>query len=147
VPGMTTVRKGADESSSSTTLGSTTGLGLAVAANTTYTFEYDVLFQSAALTTGIGLAMTCPAGATINYTVETPAAANGTAAMYSGWGTAADDVVLATGVEAINTTYVAHIYGVLKTGVTAGTLAPRYRTEVNASAVTIKTDSWGALLG
>jgi len=144
---MTTVRKAADESSSSTTVGSTTGLGLAVAANTTYTFEYDVLFQTAATTTGIGLAMTGPVGGTINYTIKTPGGANGTGAMYSGWGTAYDDVVLATAVEAASTTYVAHIYGVLHTGANAGTLTPRYRTEVGASAVTIKADSWGALLG
>jgi hypothetical protein len=144
---MTTVRKPADESSSSTTVGSTTGLGLAVAANTTYTFEYFILFQSAATTTGIGLAMTGPAGGTISYTVQTPSGADALGRTFTGWGTAYDDVTLATAVEAVNTTYVAHIYGVLHTGANAGTLAPRYRTEVNASAVTVKADSWGALLG
>jgi hypothetical protein len=129
-----------------TTVGSTTGLGLSLAANTTYTFDYVVLFQSSALATGIGLALTGPASPSyIDYTVTIPIGADGTGAMYSGWGTTYDDTVLGTAVQAANTTYVARIYGVITTGATAGTLTPRFRSEINGNTVTVKAGSWGSL--
>jgi hypothetical protein len=65
--------------------------------------------------------------------------------LYSDWGTASNDEVVSTGVQAANNTYVARIHGVIRTGATAGVLRPRFRSEVNGSAVTIKTYSWGAL--
>ena len=43
------------------------------------------------------------------------------------------------------TTYVARIHGVITTGAAGGTLYPRYRTETNGTAVTIKAGSWGSL--
>jgi hypothetical protein len=119
-------------------------LNLAVAANTTYTFSYYVLFQSANVNCGIGLALTGPAGGTISYTAAVPVALDGTGAMYFGWGTAYDDTVLGTGVQATGTTYVAHVYGVIANGATAGNLTLRYRSETGPS-VTVKANSWGAL--
>jgi hypothetical protein len=65
--------------------------------------------------------------------------------MFSGWGTAYDDTVLATSTPTVATTYVAHIFGVVHNGATAGNLVLRYRSEVNGSSVTVKADSWGAL--
>jgi hypothetical protein len=121
------------------------GLTLAVAANTTYTFSYYILFQSAATTTGMGLAVNTPAGATISYTAVIPTALDGTAASWTGWGTSASDTVLATATPAINTTYVAHIYGVVANGANAGNLSLQYRSEVSGSTVTVKASSWGAL--
>jgi hypothetical protein len=128
-----------------TALATATGLDLPVAANTAYTFSYHVLFQSAAAGTGIGLAVTGPAGGTVAYTVETPLGVDGTAYMFMGAGTAYDDFVLSTAVPAANTTYVAHVYGVIHTAGTAGNLSLRFRSEVGGSTVTVKTDSWGAL--
>ena len=125
---------------------SATGLDLSVAANTAYTFSYYILYQTAATTTGIGLAITGPAGTTtVSYDVQIPAAADATNALYSGWGTAYDDTVLSTTSPVAATTYVARIFGVIHTGATAGSLTPRFRTEVNNSNVTVKADSWGAL--
>jgi hypothetical protein len=63
--GPTTVRK--------TTLQSASGLNLALAANTTYSFEYYILFASAQANNGIGLAVTGPGTpAVISYTVDIP---------------------------------------------------------------------------
>ena len=116
-----------------------------LAASTTYTFDYLVLFQSGAAGTGIGLALTGPASpSSVAYTVTIPIAADATTAMFSGWGTAYDDTVLGTAVQAASTTYVARIYGVITTGVTAGTLTPRFRSETG-TAVTVKAGSWGSL--
>jgi hypothetical protein len=64
--------------------------------------------------------------------------------MFSGWGTSSDDPVQGTGVQTANTTYVAHIYGVVTNGVNAGNLTLRYRSETGTS-VTVKANSWGAL--
>jgi hypothetical protein len=71
-------------------------------------------------------------------------ATDATTGMYSGWGTAYDDVVLATAVPTASTTYVARIYGVVTTGANAGTLTPRFRSETG-TAVTVKAGSWGSL--
>jgi hypothetical protein len=117
-----------------------------MAANTAYTFSYYVLYQSAATGTGIGLAVSGPASPTsVSYVVQTPLSnTDGTSAIYSGVGTAYDDYVLATATPLANTTFVAHIYGVIQNGATAGNLVLRYRSETG-TAVTIKADSWGAL--
>jgi len=129
-----------------------TGLDLDLAAYTTYSFDYYILFQTAATTTGLSLAVNGPTSPTlISYTAQVPSALVGNGGgdpgtgLYSDWGTALDDQITATGVQAANTTYVAHVSGVIRTGATAGTLRPRFRSEVNGSAVTIKTYSWGAL--
>jgi hypothetical protein len=145
--GPTTARKATgDDTNNTVSLANATGLNLALAANTTYTFEYVILFQSAATNTGIALALNGPAGATVvSYTVDVPTGADGTGALYSGWGTAWDDAVLATGVQAANTTYSAHIFGVVKTAGTAGNLTPRFRSEIAGTTVTIKDTSWGEL--
>jgi hypothetical protein len=144
--GPTTVWKtNVNDSTTSTTLGSATGLDLPVAANTTYSFDYYILFQSANTNTGISLALTGPAGpALVSYVVDTPIGADGAGGLFSGWGTAYDDQVVGTAVQAANTTYVARIHGVVRTGATAGNLTPRFRTETGTS-VSIRTYSWGAL--
>ncbi|TML32511.1 MAG: hypothetical protein E6G24_10065 [Actinobacteria bacterium] len=81
----------------------------------------------------------------ISYTVDIPTGNDGTGALYSGWGTGWDDAVLATGVSVANTTYTAHIFGVVKTAGTAGNLTPRFRSELAGTTVTIKDASSGEL--
>ncbi|MGB2874583.1 MAG: hypothetical protein WBB76_03825 [Gaiellaceae bacterium] len=146
-PGPTTVRKAsADNTNATTTLSSATGLDLALAANTTYTFEYRILFQSAATNTGISLAVTGPAGASlVSYTIHTPVSNGGTGGLYSGFGSAWDTAATATNVGTANTTYLAQIVGIVKTGASAGTLTPRFSSSRNGNQVTLKTSSWGAL--
>jgi hypothetical protein len=135
------------DTTTGTTYVSASGLDLALAANTTYSFEYYILFSTAVNTTGIGLGVTGPAGATtVAYTVSIPRAADGTAGLYNGWGTAWDDTSpLGDGVQTANTTYVARIHGVVRTGGTAGNLTPRFRSEVNTSTVRVHDYSWGSL--
>jgi hypothetical protein len=136
----------ADNVTASTTIQSATGLDFTLAAGTTYTFEYFILFQSAATNTGIRLAVDGPASPSIiSYSANIPVAADGTGGMYAGWGTTWDDTVNGTGVQTANTTYVARIHGVVQTNAAGGTLRPRFRTETNGTNVTIKTGSWGAI--
>jgi hypothetical protein len=116
-----------------------------VAANTTYNFEYYVLFQSANTNTGIGLAVNGPAApSVVSYTVQIPQSADATNAMFNGWGTTLDDPSLATAAPAVNTTLVARIHGVIRTGATGGTLLPRFRSETGTT-VRVMAQSWGAL--
>jgi hypothetical protein len=90
--------------------------------------------------------MTGPAGATvISYTANIPRAADGTAGMWQGWGSAWDDVVLGNGVETAGVTYTARIHGVIRTAGTAGNLTPRFRSEINTSQVSLEQYSWGSL--
>lgn len=144
--GITTVRKtDADNTNNTTTLANASGLDLTLAAGTTYSFEYSILFQSAQQNAGIQLAMNGPGTPTIiSYTVSIPIAADGTAGIFSGWGTAYNDVVNGTGVQTVNTTYIARIHGIVQTNA-AGALAPRFRSETAGQTMTVKTGSWGAL--
>ena len=144
-----TVTLGADISPAftRTTVSNATGLSFAVAPDTTYSFRFEVLFRSAATTTGLKVAVTCPASpATFSYKARIPAAADGVAGEFQGWGTTSGDVITATGVQAANTTYLATVEGVLRTGAAGGTLQLQVGTEVNASAITIKAYSGGTLL-
>jgi len=146
-PGPSIVRKNSgNDTTTGTALVSATGLDLSVAANTTYTFDYYLLVQTAATNTGISLAVAGPAAPTVvSYTVSSPTAAvDGTGTIFSGYGTAFGDEVISTGVQAANTTYVARIHGIVRTGGTAGNLTPRFRSEVNNSAVRVMQYSWGA---
>jgi hypothetical protein len=143
------VRKGdSDNTNNTILLADTSGLGLTLAASTTYSFEYYILFQSAAANTGIQVAINGPASPLVSYTVDIPIAADGAGSQggtFSGWGTALDDVVAGTAVPTANTTYLARIHGVIQTGGAGGTLLPRFRSETALTNVTVKAGSWGAV--
>jgi hypothetical protein len=130
----------------STLLQSTSGLGFSLAADTTYSFEYYIVFQTAATGTGIALAVNGPTSpALISYTVSIPqAAADGKDSLHSGWGTALDDQVVSIESPAAATNLVARITGVIRTGALGGTLLPRFRSE-DGQYVSVRTHSWGAL--
>ena len=144
--GITTVRKtDADNTNNTITLSNATGLDLTLAAGTTYSFEYYVLFQSTQQNSGIALAINGPGAPTIiSYTVSIPVAADATTGVFSGWGTAYNDFVLGTGVQTANTTYIARIHGIVQTNA-AGALLPRFRSETAGQTMTVKTGSWGSL--
>lgn len=142
VPGPPTiVRATVDTVRSVTALADITGLSFAVLVNQDYQFTAHVLFSSAATTTGLGLAVTCPAGAAISYTAEIPNGADAAAGCWHGFGTASDDKVQATGVQAAGTNYVARINCIVRVGATPGNVQLRVASEVAASAVTVKIGS------
>lgn len=143
---LITVKLEADISPAATAIAAAdiTGLSFPVTANTHYTYRFLILFQTTATTTGIRLGVTHPAATLTAYTANIPAAADGAAGMYSGWGTTSGDLVVGTGAQAINTTYLATIEGVLLPSAN-GTLQARYATEVANSAVTVKRGSAGTL--
>lgn len=97
-----------------TTLASIPNLNYTLTANATYQFDCYIIFQTTTTTTGGAFGMLTPSAPTfIAYTVEIPVAADGTSGQFQGWGTSSGDKVTGTGVQAVNTNYVAHIYGVV----------------------------------
>jgi hypothetical protein len=81
----------------------------------------------------------------VSYQAEIPFAADGVDGSWIGSGTASGDTILSTGVVAINTVYLARLTGVFRNGANVGNLQVQARSEVNASAVTVKSAAWGIL--
>lgn len=141
---VTGVELSADRTSTSTSLADVTGLSFAVAANTTYDFEFNIAYTSSASTEGLGLSMNGPASPTsIFYTVYI---ASATALRDTGYATAYE-----TNFQAINGANSAgqgsaRISGRLVNGANAGTLIVRFSTETGgANSSVIKTLSFGRL--
>ncbi|MBB5234498.1 alkaline phosphatase D family protein [Deinococcus budaensis] len=122
-----------------------TGLDFPLLASTTYGFEFMILFQSAAPATGIALNLLTTNTAQLAANADIPAAADGTAGTFHGWITASADKVIGTGVQAATTTYVALIYGVVRTTASAGTIVPQFSSEVAGSGITVMAESHGRL--
>lgn len=127
-----------------TTLTNVSGLGFAVTAGNYYSFEFVVLFQSAATTTGLRLGLTLPAATVYSASVDIPIAADGAGGSMQGWLTTSGDSVLGTGVQAATTTYAATIRGLILPSA-SGTLQVQAATEVASSAITIKQGSHGIM--
>lgn len=113
-----------------------TGFLVALLANATYVIDGLITFQSAAVTTGIALGFTIPAGASISGSYQHNTTATAIEGSYniasgavkgntSGVLTAADNVPIAG-------------RWIVKTAATAGNAQMQFRSEVAASAVTLK---------
>jgi hypothetical protein len=127
-------------SQSTTVFANVTGLTFAVAANTTYSFGFYCYHTTAAAGTALQLALNGPAAPTdLRYSVETYTTATAThLAVQTAYDTNTNP---STGAGA--TPLLATVTGTITTGAASGTLALRYRSELNASAVTILRGSWG----
>jgi len=141
-----TVRTTADRQTTTTAYGDITGLTVPVNANTDYNFSCSLIFQSAATTTGFAFSVNGPASPTlIDYTVSYQTTANATAStalMTVRHDTAYNAMAAVASTIAATTNLRATIEGTLSNGATAGTLAIRFLSEVNASAITVKKGSY-----
>ena len=134
----------ADQQSTVTALADVTGLSVPVTAGVSRRFRFDVVFRTAATTTGIGLALTYPAASTFAATARIPIGADGAGGELQGWVTSSGDAVVGTGVQAINTDYLATVEGVIVPTAT-GVVQLRFRSEIAASAVTVRAGSCAVL--
>ena len=127
-----------------TTLTNTTGLAFTAATGGYYQFSFGVVFQSAVTTTGIKLGITFPAATVFAAVVNNPVstATDGVTSIFRGFITSSGDAVIGTGVQAINTNYMAQIDGVILPS-TGGTVQVQHASGVTGSNVTIKQASWG----
>lgn len=131
--------------SSSTTLANTAGLSVAVLAGYLYTFRFHFLFQSANVGAGLKLGLTFPVGVCA-ATIRIPIAADGTDSEVVGQITSSGDSVIGTGVEVINTTYLATVVGVIQPSA-AGTLQVQHaRGGGSASAIAPMAGSNGRIV-
>jgi hypothetical protein len=120
-------------------------LSFSVVSGTCYTFSFDVLFQSAAITNGLKLGLTFPAATVIGANVYIPIAADGTAAAYHGYINTSGDSVVGTAVATADTTYLASLWGTIRPSAN-GTLQVQHASEIStARGVRIMADSMGAL--
>lgn len=133
-------------SSSLVLLSSIPELGFAVAANKTYRFQYDLIFRSPGSGAGLAFAIGGPVGAAlVAYEALFPRAADGTASLWEGSGTAFDDVIVSNGVPAANTDFMCRIFGIAKIGATPGTILPKFRLGSGSGTVTIQAASYGEI--
>lgn len=125
----------ADVANSTVTLANVTGFSFTATANTTYLVEVVGTFQSAATTTGIALALDIPSGSVTGQAIH-PA----TATTLTGNEQIADAATTGatTGVRAAATNVPILGTFIVAIGATAGTVQLQFRSEVAASAVTMK---------
>ena len=135
---LTTVRLAADVTNNTTTLTNVTGLAIALAANSTYTIDAKVMFQTAATATGIRLTQTAPAGATVVAQWNTPTSLTARTLANQ---RAADTGAATTGVDVANANTLACGSLLVMTGATAGNLQIRFASEVAGSNAVVKAGS------
>jgi hypothetical protein len=125
----------ADVSNSTTTLANVTGLSFNGAANTTYVVDVIGTFQSAASTTGIALALDIPSGSVSGQVIHP---SSGTALTGTEQIADAATTGATTGVRAVATNVPIMATFIVAVGATGGPVQLQFRSEVAASAVTMK---------
>lgn len=135
---LTTVRLAADVINNTKTLADVTSLANALAANSTYTIDAKVMFQTAATATGIRLTQTAPAGATVVAQWNTPTSLTARTLANQ---RAADTGAATTGVDVANANTLATASLLVITGATAGNLQIRFASEVTGSNAVVKAGS------
>jgi hypothetical protein len=124
-----------DVANSTVTLANVTGLSFTAADNTTYLVEIVGAFQSTAVTTGIALALDIPSGSVIGQNIH-PASA--TALTGTEQITDAATSGATTGVRAAATNVPILASFIVAIGAIGGLVQLQFRSEVAASAVTMK---------
>lgn len=139
-----TAWKRADQSSTDgTNLADVDWLSFPILASGVYVAEYHLFYTAAATTTGLVLSVNGPASPTISY-FATRVPTSTTATVYGATDTY-DTALVAADTPSTTVFHRCDLEAFVQNGSTAGTLALRFRTEVNASAVTIKKGSWARL--
>jgi hypothetical protein len=136
--GITLLRVTADVANSTLNFADVTGLTMAVNASTTYYFKCMLTYTTAVSTTALQLSLNGPTSTALDFGVET--ATTTTASFYAAETAYDANTNPATGGGATRLT--AHIHGSVVISGSGGTLAIRSRSEVNASAATVKRGSW-----
>jgi hypothetical protein len=124
-----------DVANSTVTLAPVTGFSFTAAANTSYLVHVFGAFQSAAITTGIALALDIPSGSIIGQTTASISAigSGSTEQIADNATTGATSAV-----RAANTNTPINAWFVVAVGATGGLVQLMLRSEVAASAVTLK---------
>jgi hypothetical protein len=120
-----------------------TGLSFALASNTSYYFEYDIIHESTATTTGVWFGMTYPAKSTITWSVIQFSSLSASLSRFS---RGAEFTSLSgTDVDVANQEVPARLWGTITTAA-AGTLQPRVKCELQTGRGQINAGSSGRLM-
>jgi hypothetical protein len=141
---ITPVRLAVDRTNSTVNFADCTGLSFDLAANSHYAFEFVGAYIAAAGTTGLQIAVNGPASPNLvavasQIATSATAAQNGVAANYD----VGNNATASGGATALPF----WVKGNISTGASGGTFTLRFRSEIAASAVTIKAGSYGLLYG
>lgn len=129
-------------STTSTTLGNTTGLSFSVTSGNYYKFEFMVLYRAQATTTGMKVALQTPAVTQLSALVEWPTSLISTTGINRI--TAPGGSVTGSGTPTNSATYFTKILGVIIPS-EDGTVQVQHASEVASSAVTVQAGSNGML--
>lgn len=149
---MTPVRTTSDQSVTSGSLVDVTSLGLTVAANTSYRFEFWVPFIPTSISGGQG----------IHFSIAVPASVTSVncEAMWAGYGTATSGVHFmlgerfstsdggsgnTTAMNDVTQIHYARVTGVLRNGSNAGAIQLRARVTTGGDTLTLKAGGYGRL--
>ncbi len=126
-----------------------TGLSFAVAANSVYKFNFDILYNVAATTTGAGYSINCNGCVIdrIGYTVKQPSGGTGAnaPANFNMYTRNATNIIDAEARSPYTISNHVTIDGTLVTGNTGGTLQVRGVSELASIPITVKVGSNGLL--
>ncbi len=128
-----------------TNLTNIAGLSFAAATNTTYVFDYFVLFQSPTTGTGMKVAMNAPTNSSITYMVipQINNVTNGGGNILAQTFTVNNGMLLTTAIDTANTNRVVLVKGSVVTGTNAGTVSLMFGSSMASVPVTVKKGSWG----
>ena len=129
------VKLASDVANSAVTLADVTGMQFTAVANTTYLVDLTGTFQAAAATTGVAVALFIPSGQVAGQALHpvSTTASNSIEQIASGATTG-----VTTGVRAAATNTPVWGRWIVTVGATGGTVKLQFRSEVAASAVTMK---------
>lgn len=137
--GTNFVKLATDFANSKVTLSNVTGMSFTALPNTNYSVDLDGFFKSAATTTGIAVALSVPAGAGVSGFAWHPVSTTGMGSVEQ-VATAATTGAT-TGVRAATTNVPLLGRWRVTTGATGGLVQLMWRSEIAASAVTLKAGS------
>jgi len=147
--GPSTVRLASDVVVTTDVIQDVTGLSFAVAANSVYSFNFDILYDVAATTTAAGFSINCNGCVVdrIGYTVKQPVGSAGpdTATILDIYTRNAVNTIDTATRSMFTTSNHVTIDGILVTGGTGGTLIVRGISELPSIPVTVKAGSNGLL--
>ena len=132
--------KPSDQSTTSTTPVAADALSLALAANSTYFFRFDVIFRSSNASGSIKIEMVPPAGVVSStFVIQIPSAVLGAMTYITSFDPAGEGAAIIS----TDTNYVATITGIISTGATPGSVAVKFGTTNSNFTCTIKAGSYG----
>jgi Collagen triple helix repeat (20 copies) len=143
----TYIRLASDAASVNTSvLANVASLAFLLSSGTTYSYAFNVLWQSAGTTIGLRLGLAFPAVTIQSANVRIPIAADGAGAETQGWITTSGDSVTGASSEASGTTYLAQIHGTILASANGTLQVQAAASKTSTAGIVVKAQSNGILV-